>query len=865
MKSFSSTTHMIVLAGALLLSFGASAQNNTISGTVFEDEDFDGVKAVSEPGRGAIMVFLHRDVNQNGALDGGGVLLDSVLTMPDGTFSFSKAFATNTVTSQVAVSADDAEERISNGVVTLNSTDLELIYDGYNQYVGIRFPNITIPQGTTISSAYIDFVVDEVQTGSTSLTLRGQNADNAAAFATTGYNISGRPLTTASVAWNSVPSWSTIGDTKTSPDIRTIVQEIVNRSGWSSGNALVVRVNGSGRRTAVAQDLNTGAGPILRINYPTGTNDYFIVEFEAASIAPGSPVSTSYTRAITFTDSGQSSTGNDFGYLGLESSCFMSADNGDALHLGNRYTGSNREIGSFGVPDVEAIALNIDRDTLWAADADQLGIVNMMTGAFSALSQPFGTADGAWGPWLLDDVDGLSFDPINGILWGTQREDAAMDLIFQINRNTGAHIPDAFGPGIDYVVLNGTGMLGDLDDIAVNPTTGQLYATNNNSGGLTQLITINSVTGEGTIITSLGINDVEGQGFSNDGNFYAVTGEVAGGSNNNAFWKINISTGALTKLSTMNSDSDFEGCDCLTGTAKNVITGFVFEDVNSDAVYNSGDEPYANGKVYIHEDVNENQQWDAADVLEDSTLTNTVGYYRYIRYVASKYVLTVEYASLPSTSSMTTDSLESAPFTGLGQFDINNNFGFDFAPLPVELVSFTATWNDGVVDLKWTTASEYNNDHFEVERSGDGIHPETIALVPANNSLKRLNDYSAMDEQPLAGTSYYRLKQVDVGGGFTNSTWVKVIAPMSTDITLYPNPVVDGHLVVNTGEDINPESTTLLVMDMQGVVREAAMKIRSTISGTQYDIEVSVFEPGMYFIQGITGSESFSLPFVIPY
>jgi hypothetical protein len=99
------------------------------------------------------------------------------------------------------------------------------------------------------------------------MTVQGQAADNAATFANTTKNISTRPKTAAGVLWNPAP-WPT--EDVRGPDQRTtnlapVVQEIVNRTGWTSGNALALIITGTGRRTAEAFD-GTRA-PTLHIEY----------------------------------------------------------------------------------------------------------------------------------------------------------------------------------------------------------------------------------------------------------------------------------------------------------------------------------------------------------------------------------------------------------------------------------------------------------------------------------------------------------------------------------------------------------------------------------------------------------------------
>jgi len=80
-----------------------------------------------------------------------------------------------------------------------------MVEESSTQQIGLRFNGLTIPQGATITSAYIEFTADESDSGTTNLTLTGHALDNAPTFTTTDFNISSRAKTTASVAWNNVP------------------------------------------------------------------------------------------------------------------------------------------------------------------------------------------------------------------------------------------------------------------------------------------------------------------------------------------------------------------------------------------------------------------------------------------------------------------------------------------------------------------------------------------------------------------------------------------------------------------------------------------------------------------------------------
>ena len=175
---------------------------------------------------------------------------------------------------RVSVGSNDAEES-SNGSVKFNNSDLELVLDATLQTVGIRFVNVAVPNNAVISNAYIQFQVDEVSTAAASLTIKGVAADSTPTFTTAASNVSSRPRTTAFVPW--VPaSWPTI-DVATAaqrtPNLSPVIQEIVNRVGWASNNALAIIVTGTGKRVAEAFEGVPAAAPLLHIEWTAGAPD----------------------------------------------------------------------------------------------------------------------------------------------------------------------------------------------------------------------------------------------------------------------------------------------------------------------------------------------------------------------------------------------------------------------------------------------------------------------------------------------------------------------------------------------------------------------------------------------------------------
>ena len=173
-----------------------------------------------------------------------------------------------TISVRVAAGNDDAEER-SNGSVKLTSSDLELVYDKSDQTVGMRFNTVEIPGGATIVNASIQFQVDETPSGTTSLNIQAQAADNPPTFSTSNGDISSRTRTAAAVSW-SPPAWPTkgvAGPDQRTPSIAAVIQEVVDRPGWASGNSLVIIITGTGERVAESYNGDQNGAPLLHVEY----------------------------------------------------------------------------------------------------------------------------------------------------------------------------------------------------------------------------------------------------------------------------------------------------------------------------------------------------------------------------------------------------------------------------------------------------------------------------------------------------------------------------------------------------------------------------------------------------------------------
>ena len=176
-----------------------------------------------------------------------------------------------TICNRISSSIDDVEENGNNGSVYTNSSDIELISDGGrgNQIIGLRYPSLSIPQGAIIASAYLQFTTDETNTGTCNLLIHGEDIDNSSAFTSTINNVSNRNTTTASASWNP-PNWNTVGQSDSdqqSSDLTTIIQEIVDRTGYNSSSAISLIITGSGERTAESFDGSASQAAQLCITY----------------------------------------------------------------------------------------------------------------------------------------------------------------------------------------------------------------------------------------------------------------------------------------------------------------------------------------------------------------------------------------------------------------------------------------------------------------------------------------------------------------------------------------------------------------------------------------------------------------------
>jgi len=172
-------------------------------------------------------------------------------------------------------------------------------------------------------------------------------------------------------------------------------------------------------------------------------------------------------------------------------------------------------------------------------------------------------------------------------------------------------------------------------------------------------------------------------------------------------------------------------------------------------------------------------------------------------------------------SMVSSGEITSGSFTSFSDFALANDVAGS-NPLPIELLSFSGAENGNIIELNWVTATEINNDYFEIQRSIDGISFSTIGVVAGNGTTMLPSNYSYVDINPANGTNYYRLKQVDYDGAIEYHN-VIALSYNSTQkgsnnayINIYPNPYRDGSLTLNLKEFEAYSEINLSIADVDG-------------------------------------------------
>jgi Tfp pilus assembly protein FimT len=735
---------------------------NTISGTVFRDGNEDGsYNGANDNGENGVTVCLFNDANANGLYDASDEILQIKKTDVNGFYSFEEEYSDNDIIiqSRVSQSSDDAEGPTS---VSTTSSDLDFAQDA----VAVRFNNMNIPQGANITEAYIEFTSESTKSGSYSFGIEGIDVDNVTTF-TTSQNFNTFNRTSASATWSGSDAWSS-DELKTSPMVTSIVQEIVNRSGWTSGNSMGFVFNtGTGDRDAYTYDNDPNKAPNLLISYESSGVNYVVI-IKESNLPNGYELTTDNLEVASFNSGGNTDANNDFGY----------------------------KLNTSGLNQISGYVFS---------DADQDGEKDGSENGLSSIQ--------------IELVADLNCD---GDI------DAGENVIASTSTNASGFYEfyESFSENISVSVSQSSD---DADESTTSITSSDLDFAQS-----TVAVRFNNldIPQGANIVTAY----IEFTAEANKSGNYAFTVEGVDVDNVSTFSNgQNLNSLARTSASAnMSGDENWVAeskynSPSLTTIVQEIVNRSGWDPTNSMAfIFNTGS---GDRDAYSY-DNNAGKAPRLVIEYEPSSLC---------------YITRIKSTSFSQEASLTTNSIQTASFNSANNSDPNNDFGLYYAPLPVDLIAFNGTWVGNSVSLKWVTATELNNDYFDVQWSTDGLYFENIGQVKGFGTTLDEVTYNFTHNNP-GSENYYRLKQNDFDGAYEYSPIIKLSKEVGEELTLKasPNPFYN-ELSVQIESPAAIE-TQLIIKGIDG--RAVYSKdISITEGGQNINIfEAANFEPGTYII-----------------
>jgi len=181
-----------------------------------------------------------------------------------------------------------------------------------------------------------------------------------------------------------------------------------------------------------------------------------------------------------------------------------------------------------------------------------------------------------------------------------------------------------------------------------------------------------------------------------------------------------------------------------------------------------------------------------------------------------------------------------AGMTSFSPFSISSSTSV----LPVNLISFSANKINNTVQLNWQTTSEKNISLYNIERSKDGNIFEKLDELKVSGNISTANNYSYIDQQPVQGTNFYRLKMIDADGRFTYSKVVAIkMDSKNIKLQIFPNPVKN---ILNMQIDGYTENAFLQITDITGrKVKEEKISLNGS---TSVSIDINNLQKGTYYL-----------------
>ncbi len=303
-----------------------------------------------------------------------------------------------------------------------------------------------------------------------------------------------------------------------------------------------------------------------------------------------------------------------------------------------------------GTSGIESEGIQPVSGVLFTVDGNRLGILNTDHGAFTPVGTGLGTGAGSFGSIAFDNVTGMAFHPLTGIIWAVHSRPGVVDVLFLIDPDTGAHIPDAFGSGRDYQILRQHAGATDFTSLAFDPTDWQLYGVLTDGAGTDFLVSITRKNGNSNVVGSLAqpITDLS---FDDFGQMWGIDAGT--------LYQIDKTNGTLDAGRTIDNGASYGALAFAVSPASPpALEGVVFEDLTGDALAGSQaaediNNPGVGGvtvKIYFDNGAVSGKP-DPSDTLFDSKVTGPTGHYFFEAVPAgSVYWLTVDSTTLNPTA-----------------------------------------------------------------------------------------------------------------------------------------------------------------------------------------------------------------------
>ncbi|MDQ3192094.1 MAG: T9SS type A sorting domain-containing protein [Bacteroidota bacterium] len=324
-------------------------------------------------------------------------------------------------------------------------------------------------------------------------------------------------------------------------------------------------------------------------------------------------------------------------------------------------------------------------------------------------------------------------------------------------------------------------------------------------------------------------------------------------------------TDNLTTNSTyLNALNSLAGCGTLFYDAmvtKEIPPNTPFIVMSYQACYELDFSAYCgNGPIYIV--FTSDSDWKP---LGNFVNTGTAGSLRYFRTDFSNFapgcIIDYNYEPYLLTTKGDGDAISFPTGGGAASNYFNDNCTPPITILPISLIKFDATFIKKTIQLKWTTASETNNDFFTIERTLDGINFQAIKTIKGAGNSNQVINYISFDEKPEVGVSYYRLKQTDFDGTSSYSQLVAVEVSFSPELEISNLVTTNNKLSFSLIMD-NNSSALVRITDILGKIMYNEI-YKNNENYVPVKINMELFPVGFYILNVVQGNKVISRKFIL--